>query len=163
MAVPSVVGSDQATAEKLITDAGLVPVVEQVESTDAEKGLVVEANPPAGQQVDIGDKITLKVGQGPNTLKVPQLVGLSEEQAKQLLKDSKFTGTVTTKDADPAEEDPKAKKGEVVSSNPAKEAQVPADQPFTLVVATGKSLVPDLSGLSAEDAKAKGQYQIFYP
>ena len=31
------------------------------------------------------------------------------------------------------------------------------DQPFTLVVATGKSLVPDLSGLSAEDAKAKAK------
>ncbi|RRD03583.1 Stk1 family PASTA domain-containing Ser/Thr kinase [Arachnia propionica] len=157
VAVPTVVGSDQATAEKLLTDAKLTAVVEQVESTDAEKGKVVAVDPPAGQQVDVGSTVTLKVGQGPNTLKVPQLVGLSEQQAKQLLKDSKFTGTVTTTEADPAEEDPKAKKGDVVASDPAKDAQVPADQPFTLLVATGKSLVPDLSGLSPDDAKAKAK------
>ncbi|MDO5065991.1 MAG: Stk1 family PASTA domain-containing Ser/Thr kinase [Propionibacteriaceae bacterium] len=157
VAVPAVVGSDQATAEKLLTDAGFVPKVEPVESTEADKGKVIAVKPLAGEQAATGSTVTLQVGQGPNTLKVPQLVGLSEEQAKQLLKDSKFTGTVTTTEADPAEEDPKAKKGDVISSDPAKDAQVPADQPFTLVVATGKSVVPDLSGLSLQDAKAKAQ------
>lgn len=154
VAVPSVVNSDQASAEAKLKEVGLVPKAEQVESTEEQKGLVLAVEPAAGQEVDLGSTVTLKVGQGPNTITVPNLAGLDVEVAKKLLKDSKFTGTVTTQEADPAEEDIKSKKGQVLSSDPVADAQVAADQPFTLVVATGKSLIPDFSGQSKQGAEA---------
>ncbi|RRD50775.1 Stk1 family PASTA domain-containing Ser/Thr kinase [Arachnia propionica] len=161
VAVPTVVGSDQATAEQKLKDAQLVPKVELVESTEEQKGLVVDVDPDAGTPVPLESTVTLKVGQGPNTLKVPDLTGLDVEEAKRKLKEAGFTGPVKTEDADPATEDIKAKKGEVLSTEPSADAQVTAENEFTFVVATGTSLVPELTGRSLDDAKKEARDKGF--
>lgn len=154
VAVPAVVGSDRASAEKQITDAGLIPAVTEVPSQETEKGKVVTTDPTGGTQVDKGSTVTLSIGAGPNTLKVPNLEGKTFEEAKKALQAAGFTGEITEKDADPATEDPKAKKGTVVSSDPVADADVAPDQKFTLYIATGTSEVPDFSGKTFAEAQA---------
>jgi serine/threonine-protein kinase len=62
VAVPSVLGLDQASAEATLADAGFeVDVVESPTLDPANDGLVSEQDPPAGSEVDPGTTVTIVV------------------------------------------------------------------------------------------------------
>jgi serine/threonine-protein kinase len=80
--VPNVVDLDQATAERLLTDKGFVPVVQQKDSPDKPVGTVIQQNPVADAKAARGDRVTIYVSSGPSTAAVPDTVGLTEADAK---------------------------------------------------------------------------------
>ncbi len=153
VAVPNVVGQEQASAEALLTQAGLEVKVESTPSEESQKGRVVSSDPAAETEVAKGSTVTIKVGAGPSTKAVPTLAGKTEAEARQALKDAGFTGEITVKDADPKEEPADAVKGNVVSSDPSAGSEVALSQAFTLKLATGTSPVPDFSGKTAAEAQ----------
>lgn len=153
VAVPTVVGQAQADAEAQLKSAGLVAEVKQIPSTDEQRGKVVETSPKAGTEVEKDSKVTLSVGSGPNTLKVPDVTGMTFDKAKQTLTTAGFTGEITEQEAKPAEEPSDAKKGNVISSKPEANTNVAADQAIVLTIATGKSEVPDLTGKTSDEAQ----------
>jgi eukaryotic-like serine/threonine-protein kinase len=123
--VPSVVGQDRATARSALEQAGLVATFQEKES-DAPRGQVVETEPPAGEQVPEGTRITVLFSDGPE--KVPDVVGMDEEAAVQALKQAGFKAFVTTST------DTEEPKGTVIKQNPPGGTERPEGDSVTIVV-----------------------------
>ena len=153
--VPNVVGALQASAEATLKEKGFATTVENVESDDNNKGKVIDTDPKAGVEATSGSTVTLKVGVGPTQLQIPDLKGMSFDDAEKALKDAGFTGKISEADMDPAKEAADAVKGEVQESEPAAGQAAAPDQAITLKVATGKSTVPDFTGMTPDQARAK--------
>ncbi len=93
VAVPTLVGQQQAAAEAALDQAGLAlgEVTPRITENDAEVGTVLESNPASGAQVDEGSEVDLVVGAAPDTLAIPNVVGLNEDRARSTLEDAGFT------------------------------------------------------------------------
>jgi hypothetical protein len=77
--VPDVTTMEQAKAEKLIKDQGLVPKVQQKVSSSADVGRVTSQEPRGGTSVEFGSEVLVKVGRGPlreGELEVPSFIGV---------------------------------------------------------------------------------------
>lgn len=66
--VPNLVGRSRGEAERVVSELGLVPSVEEVEVEDpAQVGQVVAQNPQAEQQVETGSTVVIQVGRAAST------------------------------------------------------------------------------------------------
>ena len=64
VAVPSVVGDDEASASATLRAAGLTPVVETAPArSPAQEGRVIRQDPPGGRRVRRGSSVTIVVGE----------------------------------------------------------------------------------------------------
>jgi eukaryotic-like serine/threonine-protein kinase len=112
--VPDVAGLDGALAQRLVAAAGLT--VSQVESVQAAapRGVAMLTRPPATTLLSPGAPVAVVVSRGAPTIAVPDLLGLSQADARTRLElDGLTLGTVTrrrTADANP---------GTVVAQRPA--------------------------------------------
>ena len=78
--VPSVVGLGQGEAVGQIRQAGLVPRVQQQESSEP-KGQVIDQIPDGGSSAQRGDSVTIVVSKGVGSVVVPNVVGESKDAA----------------------------------------------------------------------------------
>jgi eukaryotic-like serine/threonine-protein kinase len=85
--VPNVVGMQLKDAKAALEAAGLKADPEERESDEA-KNKVIEANPAPGISVNSGQTVTLYFSDGPEL--VPNVVGKTQAQANQLLRDAGF-------------------------------------------------------------------------
>jgi serine/threonine-protein kinase len=90
--VPYVIGQSRAQAQAAMVQAHLKPIFTKVQS-DQPKGTVTETKPGSGQQVPRGTPVTISIAEGPQ--KVPDVVGLMQDQAIQKLKDAGFNPQVS--------------------------------------------------------------------
>jgi serine/threonine-protein kinase len=148
VAVPALVGQQQAEAEQALQAAGLeVGEVSNREVTDeAQVGIVLETNPASGAQVDEGSKVALVVGVAPDTVTVPNVVGLDVERATTTLEDAGFR--VSTREVDSLEDE-----GTVVAVDPEEGSAVPPDTAVTLSVSSGSIELPDVTGQTEQAAR----------
>ncbi|SES48079.1 serine/threonine protein kinase [Pedococcus cremeus] len=146
VAVPGVIDMPVASAEAKIRAAELVPQVQQVPSTKDE-GTVVDQNPQEGEKVQRGSKVTLSVSGGPSTTEVPNLAGFTVDEAKQALSNVGLTfgGTQQVNNT-------RVDKGNVIESSPAAGTSVDVGSAVTLKVSSGKVEVPDVTGMTRDEA-----------
>jgi serine/threonine protein kinase len=149
--VPDVTGmSPQDAQTKLAADGWVLnPTQDTVEVGETAKvGKVVEQSPVAGVKAAKGSQITIKIGKAPEKVQLPDVTGQTADDAQATLESSGFK--VQTKDVDSTE-----KQGVVVAQNPSA-GQVAKGTVVTLSVSKGNQIVmPDLSGLSLNEAKTK--------
>src|SRR4051794_39760972 len=149
VAVPTLVGQSEADARTAITGAGLVVgTVSQETSTEAQKGLVLSSDPAAGTQVDEQTAVALVIGSGPNTLTVPNVVGLGQDEAIDQLGTAGFTGSTSTDQVDSLEPE-----GTVVSIDPDEGTAAAPDAAFRLGISTGTISLPNVGGLTEAAAR----------
>lgn len=86
--VPSVVGDASEIAMQKISDAGFKASREFKYDSDVEAGKVISQDPKGGTSLKKGETVTIYVSQGSETVKVPSLLGKTENAAKQALKDA---------------------------------------------------------------------------
>jgi serine/threonine-protein kinase len=88
--VEDVAGLDAARASVQLTAQGLVVATELVERFDEDvaEGLVIETDPLAGSEAEMGSEITLVVSQGPAPVGLPAVIGLTVDEATTLLEDA---------------------------------------------------------------------------
>ena len=94
--VPDVTGLDGALAQRLIAAAGLVAT--QVESVQAAlpSGITMMTRPTVGSVVASGTSITIVVSRGAPTIPVPDLLGMSQADARTRVEmEGLQLGTVT--------------------------------------------------------------------
>lgn len=145
--VPDVTGKDQQAATELLTSAGLtVRNVTEVFSPQQPKGTVLAISPGAGSQLTKGSEVELKVS---NSLTVPDVAGLSMEEAQGVLKELGFV--VYTQETNDAREVLHAVVG--MSEKPGTLINPEAAE-ITLKVA-GRVKVLSVIGLSVEEATQK--------
>ena len=108
--VPNVVGSDEGDARSQLTEAGFEVNSIQVFS-DQPEGTVVAQNPTPGNEAQKGSSVRINVSKGSGEVTVPDLVGQTEDAAKQQLMQLNLKANV---DNVPSSEP----KGTVVAQNP---------------------------------------------
>jgi eukaryotic-like serine/threonine-protein kinase len=95
--VPAVSQEPLAQATSDLEGQGLVVDVRHAYSDSVKRGLVIDQNPSADQQIPYGSKVTITVSDGKQPVEVPNLLGQSSANAQALLDARKFK--VTTSDA----------------------------------------------------------------
>jgi tRNA A-37 threonylcarbamoyl transferase component Bud32 len=83
--VPDVEGLTEEQARQKLTDSGFEVDVRPRESSTANTDKVLEQSPAAGERTKKGSRVVIGVGDGPPTVEVPDVVGLSLSNAKVAL------------------------------------------------------------------------------
>lgn len=146
--VPRVVGMEEDEAVETLEEAGLKAAVEERAKRRVAEGEVFRQDPKAGEELETGDTVTIFVSTGTPQTEVPEVVGMSLEEARAALKAAKLkVGEVTTEDSD-------AEEGEVLDQFPPAGRELDVGSEVDLVVAEGDVTVPSVIGMTQEDAEA---------
>ena len=91
--VPNVNNYNYREAMLVLRNAGFEPQVNQVTSSSVEKDLVIATNPAAGERISAGSTVYLTVSAGAQIsyVKMPNLIGLSEDAAVLKLQNAGLT------------------------------------------------------------------------
>ncbi|MFH5231511.1 Stk1 family PASTA domain-containing Ser/Thr kinase [Antrihabitans spumae] len=113
IAVPRLSGlsQDQATQALNAARLRLDPTVERGPSSVAEKGKVIEQKPSEGSSIKIDSLVKITIGDGPESVRIPTVVGTNIDAARPNLEGAGFVVEVE----EVASSEPK---GEVISTNP---------------------------------------------
>jgi len=150
IAVANVVGKTYDEAYTTLTNQKLL-VDKQLQLSDTiPLGTVISTDPPAGQQVGAKTTITVLVSAGKEQVLMPDLRGLTEEEATLALTDAKLElGVITQSDS------ATVALNLVISSDPAANKSIPAGTIVNLVISTGMVTVPNVVNLDQADAIAQ--------
>ncbi len=149
------IGMTREQALKALRDAGLDAEFDEIFSDSVEEGKVAKVSPGLGTAATIGDKVTvyLSKGEETKTATVPQLLGKSENRARQELTDAKLEAGSVTEDYSSDYE-----KGEVMSQSIRSGSTVEEGTKVDFVVSLGKKdttvRLPDVLGESEANAVA---------
>ena len=101
--VPSLVGKKLESAQNRAEDFGFTVDIEEYESSNDPAGTVLTQSPDAGKYAKPGSAITIKVSAGPEVPTIPNLIGLTYEEAVSALENAGFRmGTVSYQVSDTA-------------------------------------------------------------
>ncbi len=81
--IPDVVGDSERDATAELNSLGLLVRPQDEYSETVAEGLVIRTDPVAGTEGVIGDTVLVVVSQGPAPVQVPNLLGMTENQARQ--------------------------------------------------------------------------------
>jgi eukaryotic-like serine/threonine-protein kinase len=149
VAVPTVVGADQANAEAKLRQEGFH--VDTVQKTaEQPSGQVIGQDPTGGTKAKKGSTVTLTVSAGPQQVAVPQVVGLTVSSARGRLSKAGLQASEREQNSDTVEQ------GRVISVSPSEGQKVDKGSSVTLVVSSGKPQVqvPDVVGKSFDEASS---------
>ncbi|MBA2751491.1 MAG: Stk1 family PASTA domain-containing Ser/Thr kinase [Actinobacteria bacterium] len=148
--VPSVVFKTADEAQSILEDAGL-KVTRQPVGNDAAANTVVGQDPPPNTKVDKGSTVTLQVSQGPQPVKVPNLVGDDQDDAKAELQRLGLEAQVVT------QPDDTRKEGVVLSQDPKQGTDAQKGSVVRLVVSGGKAKVQVPSVVGQDETTAASE------
>ena len=94
LTVPSLTGAQEETARALLQSMGLVMNVEEAWSDSTPAGVLLDQKPSPGQEITKGEFVFVLVSKGPNSrIGVPNVVGMPEKQAQQVLAQAKLANS----------------------------------------------------------------------
>jgi beta-lactam-binding protein with PASTA domain len=141
----------ESAALQTLYNANLRPKITRSQNDTVAKGTAIGTDPSAGASMDPGAEVVLNVSDGPSSVKIPDsLPGKTEAAARDILRQVGLVGAPSTTTANSAT----VPAGIVITSNPAPGQSVGVGTSVELVVSTGKVVVPELRGLSREEAEA---------
>jgi eukaryotic-like serine/threonine-protein kinase len=148
VAVPRVVDMPYQTATAELVKVKLVADVVRQPSDTVPEDTVISQNPAAGTEVTQNSTVKLFVSSGPTAVTVPDLKGLTVQEAQSQLSDQGLAvGTVEEVD------DPDTEQGKIIDSNPGAGTSVAPQTKIKLRVGTGKVEVPNVVGKSQSEAQ----------
>jgi serine/threonine-protein kinase len=149
--VPNVVGVSFDDASAALNKAGFHAVQGETRfhRTIAE-GIVLQQDPPAGSTQKRGSDITLAVSGGQKSAVVPDVAGLSQQQARLMIENAGFQfGSISQQVSDQP-------RGAVIGSNPPSGQSIPLPAVVAIAISNGPASlqVPDLTGRTVADARS---------
>jgi beta-lactam-binding protein with PASTA domain/tRNA A-37 threonylcarbamoyl transferase component Bud32 len=146
-----VVNMDIAEAQLFLRDAGFDPVLGE-QRADPNFGLnkVITTDPAPGSMAARGSVVTIVYSQGPPLAEVPQVKGLEEAEARQLLREAGFR--IGTRATEPSDEVPA---GRVIATDPPAGTQEEAGAEVALLISEGPSSfeLPNTVGMTEAEAR----------
>ena len=148
--VPSVTGQTERAAEATLRAAGLNAQPSLAPSATVHGGLVISQTPVAGAPAKKGARVGIVVSEGPQTVPLMDVTGLTEAKAVATLRGAHFK-TKTKPEASKTVE-----AGRVIATTPSAETEVQEGSVITLLVSSGPAPVhvPDVVGSTLEAAEA---------
>ena len=149
--VPNVVGKQVSVAKNILEDKHLRVSTSEVTNTDVPAGQVISQSPGSGEKVKEQRTIHLVVSKGVGDITVPDLSGMTVEQARQRLKDLGLVVGKITQGSVEGKPD-----NTIVAQSPSGDSKVSKGTTVDLVVnkpQTKKVKMPDVVGMTLKDAR----------
>ena len=149
--VPNVYSARSDVAQQTLTEAKLVPMVENIVGPDDNTvDTVIKQTPTGGIRVPAGSSVTIQVNVGPKKETIPaDLVGKQLDAVKKTLAGLGFTNVKAQADSTSRE-----KANQVLSVNPAPGATVALDTQITITYSPGTGIVPNFVTYTKTGAQA---------
>ena len=149
--MPNVVGIDASAARSALVKEGLIPELTYEESDKFTVGIVMRSSVEEGTQVPVGTTVVLTVC-GNSGSKIPSVVGLTKDEAVDLLTEAGFNVNIANASSEDVEE------GYVISQDPEGGEQADGGSYVTITVSagpdmTGKVEMPRLLGMTEQEAR----------
>ena len=147
--VPEVTGLELSEATQILSREGLLSTPVYVNSDEYPENTVFLQNPEADTTLQKGDTVLLTVSGGPVSVPMPDLLGASYTEAQAVLKTMGITQVTLERAArsDYALDT-------VMAQDPAAGTPVTRDQIVQLTVSGGETVIPNLQGLTLEEAES---------
>ena len=145
--VPKVTGMNIEEAARILKQAGLKETHKGMPNDEVERNLVYVQNPEEGTTIRKGDAVILVISSGPVPFEMPDVVGMTAEEATNLLTTKNMK--ITRDRAASAD----VQKGSVMNQVPAAGEQVTRDDPVTLIISGGSTVVPSLANCTLQEAE----------
>ena len=154
--IPDLKNQTYEAAKSMLESLNLVPMQSLLHDDDIVEGRVIKTNPETNEEVPQGSSITVFVSSGPleTKVKVPSLVGRTEDDAKALLEENKLKCEVEKVDTDEVD------KGKVVSQSISKGTSVDRDTVITIGISTGKAASKTVNIDVSVPVGAWGSYKL---
>ncbi len=146
--VPNVIDMTMEDATAALQEIGLVANVTFEPNEEVAANIVFSQSPGEGAQVQEASIVQLKVSQALDAQMLPDVVGLTQEEATRVLNEAGFR-------VDPVLEPSKDKDaGIVIAMTPQPNQEVNLDSPIQITVSSGPDEieVPNVTGLKTADA-----------
>ena len=133
--VPDIFNRSREDAISIIQDAGFTYSVTQVASDSITKGYVISTDPVAGAAAEEDSEVKIVISNGPDIVmtQMPQLKGLSQEDAIKKIESSNLSvGTISKAESD-------LEAGTVIEQNVAAGTQVEEHTKINITISTGPS------------------------
>lgn len=136
-------------AKEKITSAGF-EYAEKADPDSAEpEGTFTRQDPKGGAKAKKGSTVTVWFSSGPQSTKIPDVKGLSQEDARKKLEKSGFKVSPSASVEDSAD----VSKNQVTRTDPASGQSAPKGSSILIYISSGMTKVPDVSGRRQEDAR----------
>ncbi|VXB97129.1 Stk1 family PASTA domain-containing Ser/Thr kinase [Citricoccus sp. K5] len=148
--VPAVAEMTQIEAQNTLTSAELRPILEEVHDDEVQRDLAVGTEPDSGTVVQKNQEITLFISIGPEQVEIPaDLAGQSEATARDTLEGLGLS--ISSVRYVPSADVPRDR---LVGTSPELGATVKSGSTVELQMSSGNVVVPNLVGLTQEEAQA---------
>ena len=148
IAVPNVVGKPLAEAELILKEENLRVSVDEISSDKVPVGQVISQTPSAGVSVKEQRIIHLTVSKGGSVLLIPDLKGMTLEQAREYLAKMNLKIGAVEKGSDSKEP-----YGTIISQTPLPGSNAEKGTSINIVINDHQEKVPSLVGMTLADAE----------
>ena len=133
--VTKLVGKTKDEARKELKDLGLEMELEEEYSDEVESGIIIEQDKQEGEEILVGSKVKVKASLGIEQVEVPDLTGLSEDEAKAKITEAKLKWIRTDKIKD------SSKGNGVVGQNISAKSMVNKNSEITITINEYQAMV----------------------
>ena len=133
--VTKLVGKTKDEARKELKELGLEMELEEEYSDEVEAGIIIEQDKQEGEEILVGSKVKVKASLGIEQVEVPDLKGLSEDEAKAKIAEAKLKWIRTDKIKD------SSKGNGVVGQNISAKSMVSKNSEITITINEYQAMV----------------------
>ena len=151
--VPRVIGLEEAEAIDRLEERGFEVETDQRPSKK-EEGIVVDQDPAAREEADEGSTVTIFVSSGPRQVEIPDLTGMTRDEAEEALEEEGLElGEVIQEANEDVEE------GTVFEQDPGPGEEADTGSRVDITVSAGPepAIVPSVIGQTQDSAEAEIQ------
>jgi beta-lactam-binding protein with PASTA domain len=149
IAIPNVEGLTEQQATDLLEELGFVVAIDSEPSDTIPVDLATRTEPPIGEQVPEGSTVTVFLSTGPSEVEVPDVNGMTQDEAIAALTEAGLV--VQRVDTVP---DPELEKDIAVGTDPVAGTAVENGSSVILQIASGEVELPDVTGMSEGVARS---------
>ncbi|AQA03023.1 serine/threonine protein kinase [Mycobacterium sp. MS1601] len=148
--VPDVTGQSADDAIVVLQNAGFRTRTQNQPDSEVPPDRVISTDPAATTSVSAGDEITVNISTGPEQRSIPDVQGLSFDDARERLNEAGFEKVTRSSSVSTPE-----LKDKVLGTNPTANQTSAITNQITVIIGSGPGsrVVPDCSGLSADDCR----------
>lgn len=151
--VLNVIGQNLEEGRARLEEEGFVVAVNPVETLEQNPNVVIDQEPKEGVEMEKGSTVTLSVTATPKSVPVPDITGMTPEEAKQTLSTHGLRlGSI--RDSEYSEE---IGAGKIIRTSPEPGSPVEPGTAINVYPSKGPeqkmAIVPNITGISKEDAK----------
>ncbi|PZR53174.1 Stk1 family PASTA domain-containing Ser/Thr kinase [Xylanimonas oleitrophica] len=145
-------GVTREQAEQVITDAGFEFQAQIDSDSSAPEGTFTRQDPEGGATAALGSTVRVFFSGGPDTIGVPDVVGQSEQEARRTIEAAGLVWGAVEREPSPT-----VARDAVTRTDPPTGQAVQEGDTINVFLSDGTVELPDLTGLSRDDALARLQ------